>query len=291
MSRSCHRATFSTAASALVRISRASPQMRSASSRLLDLGTLEPPHLERDLLERGRRQRQHRAELGVTIALHDLRRGRLHLERELAADVGFELGLHVGEVTDRARELADRDRRAGPAEPVDVAPGLGVPHSDLETEAGGLGVDPVRSPDRQRVLVAQRENAEGLLQPLLAGDQEIDGISQLERSGRVPHVTRGEADVNKPRVLAELLLEAREERDHLVLDALLDGEDTTDVDPRLAADARHRVGRNPAAPGVGLADRQLHPEPGLVLGLLAPDATHLGAGVSVDHAPTIEQNR
>jgi len=32
MSRSCHRATFSTAASALVRISRASPQMRSASS-------------------------------------------------------------------------------------------------------------------------------------------------------------------------------------------------------------------------------------------------------------------
>jgi hypothetical protein len=93
------------------------------------------------------------------------------------------------------------------------------------------------------------------------------------------------------RVLAELLLEAREERDHLMLDALLDGEDPADVDPGPGANARHRLGRYPASPGVRFADRQLHPEPGLILGLLAPDATHLGAGVAVDHAPTIEQNR
>src|SRR3990167_3216817 len=42
---------------------------------------------------------------------------------------------------------------------------------------------------------------------------------------------------------------------------------------------------------VRLAHRQLHPEPRLILGLLAPDAAHLRAGVAVDHALTLAENR
>src|SRR5439155_4971495 len=186
---------------------------------------------------------------------------------------------------------ADGDRRARPAQPLEVAPGFGVPDRDLETEAGGLGVDAVRPADRERVLVANCEVAEHLAQPLLARDQEIGRVAELERGGGVPDVIGGQADVDEPRVLAHLLLEAGQERDHLVLDALLDREDPDDVDSRLLPDAGHRVGGNAASPRVGLAHRQLHPEPRLVLGLLAPDPTHLRAGVAVDHALTIEQNR
>src|SRR3989449_10649739 len=87
----------------------------------------------------------------------------------------------------------------------------------------------------------------------------------------------------------ELLLEAREERDHLVLDALLDGEDPRDVHARRPADPRHRVGRNATAAGGGAAPGELHPEPRPGLGLLAPEASHLGAGVTLAHAPTVEQ--
>src|SRR5437016_12613544 len=87
----------------------------------------------------------------------------------------------------------------------------------------------------------------------------------------------------------ELLLEAREERDHLVLDALLDGEDPRDVHARRPAEPRHRGGRNATAAGVGVAHGELHPEPCPVLGLRAPKASPLGAGVTLDPAPTLEQ--
>src|SRR3989449_1004457 len=91
-------------------------------------------------------------------------------------------------------------------------------------------------------------------------------------------------------VRTELLLEAREKRDHLVLDPLLDGEDPRDVHARRLADARHRVGGDAAAAGVGLAHGELHSEPRRVFGLLAPEAAHLRAGVTLDHALTLEQN-
>ena len=76
-----------------------------------------------------------------------------------------------------------------------------------------------------------------------------------------------------------------------MLDALLDDEDPRDVDPGPLANAGHRVRGDATAPRVRLAHGKLDSEPRLVLGLLAPDATHFRAGVAVDHAPTIEQNR
>src|SRR5439155_1217664 len=140
------------------------------------------------------------------------------------------------------------------------------------------------------VLMAERQRAERVPEAPLSRDEEVGGVPELERQRRVPGVARREADTDEARVRTELLLEAREERDHLVLDPLLDGEDPRDVHARRLADARHRVGGDAAAAGVGLAHGELHSEPRRVFGLLAPEAAHLRAGVTLDHALTLEQN-
>src|SRR6184192_4034342 len=191
MSRSCHSATFSSAASALVRTRRARPQIRSASSGLRLCGmALEPfwpspkgsrasstsvrwsPRTSRAIFSSEAAATASIAQNSASVALDDLRGDRCGVQAELAAHRGFEVGLDVGEVPHGTRELADGDRRARPAQPLEVAPGFGVPDRDLETEAGGLGVDAVRPADRERVLVANREVAEHLAQPLLTRDQE-----------------------------------------------------------------------------------------------------------------------
>ena len=73
--------------------------------------------------------------------------------------------------------------------------------------------------------------AERRPQPLLPGQEKIGGVTELERQRRVPYVVTGETDVDEARVVAELFLEAGEQRDHLVLHALLDFQDAADVDP------------------------------------------------------------
>ena len=208
----------------------------------------------------------------MAVALHDLRGDGRRLEPQRTAHLLLELGLDVGEGAHGARSLPTaivaRARRSRSR----LRPASAYQTATLRPNARGLGVDAVRPADRERVLVAQRQHAERLSQPLLAGEEQRHGVPELQGGGGVPHVAGGQADVDEPRVVADLLLEARQERDHLVLDALLDGEDPADVDLGLLADARHRGGRDPTAPSVRLAHRQLHLEPRLVLRLLAPEA-------------------
>ena len=81
-----------------------------AAERLLhlgDLGAREVPDLERELVERRRDDRERGEELGVTVALEDLRRGRRRLEPEPLAGDALELGIGRGVRSDGARELAD----------------------------------------------------------------------------------------------------------------------------------------------------------------------------------------
>src|SRR3989442_1484833 len=199
ISRSCHRATFSRAASALVRTRRARPQMRSASSGLRlcgmalepfcpspkgswasriseaqepfgegqkgllgfeDLRALQPTHFEGDFLERGRGDRQHRAELGMAVTLYDLRGDRRRFQTELTAHLGFEVRLDVGKVADGTRGLGDPDRRPGSTEPVEAPPRSGVPDRHFESKAGGFCMDAVCPADGERVLVTERQNRE-----------------------------------------------------------------------------------------------------------------------------------
>ena len=104
MSRSCQSATFSSAAMALARTQPGEAGDLLAADRVAlvrhrrrallplaerlfdfaDFGLLQPANLERELLERRRRDRQRRHQLGVPIALNDLRRDRRRLRARAA---------------------------------------------------------------------------------------------------------------------------------------------------------------------------------------------------------------
>ncbi len=217
-----------------------------------------------------------------------MRRDGLHAEAEVAAHLLLDLGLHVRELADGARQLADGHGLAGAPQPLEVPPGLHVPDGDLQPERRGFGVHAVGAADDQRVLVPHGEHAQRAAQPLLPLQEEVDRVAQLQRGGRVPDVAGGEPDVHVARVVAELLLEAGEERDHLVLDPLLDGQDAVHVDAQ-RADPRHDLGGDAAPARVGFAGRDFHPEPRLVLCGLAPDTSHGGPGVPLDHAVTLPE--
>ena len=225
----------------------------------------------------------------MAIALHDLRGDRLDAQAEVAAHLFFDLRVHVCELPHGARELADRDRLAGTAQPLEIPASLHVPDRRLQAERGGLGVHTVSPADDQRVLVLDREGAECAAKALLALEQKVERVPHLQRGRGVPDVVRRETDVHEARVVAELFFDAREQRDHLVLDPVLDGEDTVDVDAQ-RANTRHDGGGNAPAARVGLARRDLHPEPRLVLRGLAPDSSHGGPGVPLDHAVTLPEN-
>src|SRR2546422_8366204 len=106
-----------------------------------DLRALQPTHFEGDFLERGRGDRQHRAELGMAVTLYDLRGDRRRFQTELTAHLGFEVRLDVGKVADGTRELADPDRRPGSTEPFEVPPRFGVPDRHVESKAGWFCMD------------------------------------------------------------------------------------------------------------------------------------------------------
>ena len=84
---------------------------------LADLGLLQPADLERELLERRGGDGERRQQLGVAVALDDLRRDRRGLEAEPRADRRFDRRVEVRERADGPGELADVDRGARRGEP------------------------------------------------------------------------------------------------------------------------------------------------------------------------------
>ena len=127
MSRSCQSATFSSPTSAAARTTRASPQIRSATTGFRLCGIAEEPFWPlpngsctsatsvraRWRISTAKRsseaaaERERGEQLGVTVALDDLRRGRLGLEAEALAGHALDLGVDRRVVPDRAGELAD----------------------------------------------------------------------------------------------------------------------------------------------------------------------------------------
>ena len=154
MSRSCQSATFSSPTSAcaaddarepadplgddrvaLVRHRRRA--LLALAERLLhlgDLGAREVADLERERVERRGDDRERGEQLGVAVALEDLRRGRRGLEPEPLAGDPLQLGIGGRVRADGAGELADahpveraRDAARGPrsssnAQPASFSP-------------------------------------------------------------------------------------------------------------------------------------------------------------------------
>ena len=174
MSRSCHSATFSIAAIALPRSSRARPTICSQPIGLRLCGIADEPFCpfangsstspisvfcrprisSANFSRRrgGDRERAH--QLGVAIALDHLRRHGVGLETQPLADVGFDRRIEVRERADRAGDHADANRPRGRGARARCQRcEVGVPQRQLEAERHHLGVHAVRAADHRRVLV------------------------------------------------------------------------------------------------------------------------------------------
>ena len=119
-----------------------------AAERLLHLGDLrarEVPDLERELVERRRDDRERGQQLGVPVALEDLRRRRRRLEAEPLARAALELGIGRCVRSDRAGELADPHPLERPRDPLPVPVELERPAGELQPERRRLGVHAVRA--------------------------------------------------------------------------------------------------------------------------------------------------
>ena len=157
--------------------------------------------------------------------------------------------------------LPTGDRLARPAQRAQVAPGLRVPRRTLRPNVVGSACTPcVRA--TIRVSRCRRAPAWPGAVRRRSGPRSADRPRrEAAARSRCPHVVGGEPDVDEARVGAELLLQAGEQRDHLVLDASLDREDPLDVDPRArgceSAPQREcgRGGRTTSR------HRHFHPEP------------------------------
>ena len=114
---------------------------------LADLGAREVADLERERVERRREDGERGEQLGVTVALEDLRRDRRRLESEALARDPLELrvGCRVG--ADGARELADAQLLERTSEASASPVELERPAGELEPEGGRLGVHAVRAAD------------------------------------------------------------------------------------------------------------------------------------------------
>ena len=127
MSRSCQSATFSRPTTAFARTTRAEPAdalgddritlvrqrrgaLLTATERLLHLahlGACEMTDLGREPVERRGDEGQRREQLGMAVALEDLRRASAWLEAQPLAGDPFDLRIDRGVLAHCARELSD----------------------------------------------------------------------------------------------------------------------------------------------------------------------------------------
>src|SRR3989337_2214226 len=108
-------------------------------------------------------------------------------------------------------------------------------------------------------------------------------ISSAHRATFVPNVGAGQPVVEEPRVFPDVLGDRGEKGDDVVLHPLLDFVDPGDVELRVLADPRKRIGGNPALPGHRLHRENLDVEPDPEAVPRLPDFRHLGRCVSLEH--------
>ena len=96
---------------------------------------------------------------------------------------------------DGSGQLAEGDALSRSGEPFRVAPHLVEPHSQLEPEGDGLGVDTVGAADHQRVFVLSGTPAQGTYQVVDLLREQVRGVGELQAGRGVPHVACGEPEV------------------------------------------------------------------------------------------------
>ena len=179
--------------------------------RLLDLthlGPREVPDLEREAVERGGEDREGGQELGVAVALEDLRRAGRWLEAQRLARDALDIRRRGRVGPDRTRELAHAHSGECVVEPATVALELERPAQQLETEGRRLGMDSVRPADRDRVAVLLRAGDDRLERAVDPIADQRSRVLHRERESGVEHVRRGEAVVEPAALRPELRRDA-----------------------------------------------------------------------------------
>ena len=90
---------------------------------------------------------------------------------------------------------------------------------------------------------------------------------------------------------ADVLGDGRRERDDVVLRGLLDFFDAGDVERAALADVAGGFGGDDAGARHRVGGCNFNLQPRFVLALVAPDATHLGVRIPLDHLSTGSINR
>ena len=184
MSRSCQRATFSSAATAFPRTTRARPLSRSAVIGLRlcgmaelpfwpgaevffhfqHLGPLQMAQLRRPAIDARGDQRQGRGKFRVPIALDDLGRKHRRLEPELLADALLDPRIEMRVGADGAAQFPDADPLGGLREPLGGAAEFVVHQRELQPERDRLRVNAVAAADHRRHFVTPRLRRDHLAQ-------------------------------------------------------------------------------------------------------------------------------
>ena len=304
MSRSCQSATFSSPTSALPRTTRASPQMRSAVIGLRLCGIADEPFWPRpngsstsrtsvrarcriSVAKRSSEaasERERRQQLGVAVALQDLRRARRGLEAETLARDPLDLRIGVGVGADRARELADAKALDRADEALAIAVERERPAGELEPERRRLGVDPVRAAHQIVSRCSSARATTAAKARSRPSSSERPGVLHGERERGVDHVGRRQPVVEPAAFLARPSGDDVDERGDVVVRLALDlGDALGRRHDRPLADRRDRLGGDDADLGPALEGSQLDLEPAPQLLALRPDAAHGRAGVARDH--------
>ena len=251
------------------------------------LGALEVAELGGPAVDRTRCQCEHSHELGMPVALHDLRGQRGRFQPELVADLFFDTRIEMRAGSDGAAQLAHRHARAHLHQAFAQAAEFVIHESHLEPERDGLRVDAMAASHHRRHFVRPGLSGHG-------GTRVIDAFHQQVASRRHLHGERGVEDVGRSQPLmhpargrADGGSHIFEEGDDIVVGALFDFEDLRNGELRLLADGAGIFNGDLAKASHGLAGQGLDLEPNLVFALVGPKCPHLRPGISFNHDASI----
>ena len=259
---------------------------------LLDLpylGAREVPDLGRETVERRGEQRKRGQQLGVAVALEDLRRARRWFESELFARDPLDLRVDRRVLADRPGQLSDPHSGHSPLDPRSVAVESERPPGELQPECRRLGMDAVRAAHAERVPMLLGPVDDGAKRAIEPFENEGPGVLDGEGEGRVEHVGRRQAEVEPAPVLAQRPGNGVDERGDVVVRLPLElGHASGRRRLRHRPDARGGVSGHDAELAPALECRELDLEHPGELRFVRPDLGHGGTGVASDHAVILE---
>ena len=164
-----------------------------------------------------------------------------------------------------------------------VARHLGVPAGEFEAEGHRLGVDAVRAPHADGVLMLEGAVPDRFEEHVEIGEEFVGGLDHLHRQAGIENIGGGHPLVDEAGFGADEFGDGGEKGDDIVLDLGFDGIDAGDVEIPLFADDAHRFFGNDAELRLFFAGERFDLQPDAETVFRFPDAGHFLAGIAFDH--------